>query len=470
MTFSPETVDRFRITSFTADLSKGTAVLRYSLDDEYEFEESFDFGGTKLSGASVSPGAQAGFERVVRLLHLVAGVSYYKTAAPRQIAVETGDDLTDEERHLCHDVYDSGLREFAYRNGLRLPREIDITTPLAPATMLRQGTGASPDPPAHGIGIPVGGGKDSIVVLEGLRDHEGRRVLVSVNPSPAAERIAEISGLEMARVQRRIDPLLFDLNEQGALNGHVPVTAIVALASVAAGYVHGYDTTAMALESSADDPTREVESTDVNHQWSKSIEFERQLQSVLRHSVHESLSFLSPLRRFNELEVAGAFSRLTPYLPAFRSCNRAFRIKGAVDGWCRDCPKCRFVFLALSTALERDEVVRVFGGDMLDDESQLEGFSDMLDPQRKPFECVGTVAEVSTAFAELCEDPSWSGAVVVERMRAVLGRTREIGHGRGESPGASPDEVFEAVRRSISRVEGGLDSRALDTTTRQKAR
>ena len=404
-------------------------------------------------------------ERAVRLLHLVAGVSYYKAAAPRRIVVETGP-LSGAEKLLCHDVYEKGMRDFAYRNGFSVPRDLEVCV----SDGHRSRDEVKVEAPEPGVAVPLGGGKDSIVVLEALNSsetsetrsrgkgwrqwHGKRPVLVSVNPNPAVERIASISGLDLARIRRTLDPLLFDLNERGALNGHVPVTAIVSLLAVAGGYLWGYDTTAIALESSADAPTRvlgeesdgtDMSRVDVNHQWSKSVEFEAQLQQVLRESVHESIRFLSPLRMFSELEITAAFATLTPYLSAFRSCNRASRVCGPVDGWCLACPKCRFVFLALATALARRDVTAIFGADLLDDEAQAEGFFDMLDARRKPFECVGTVEEVAQAFRQLLGDPAWSGAAVIEQMRHAI----EELPAPGRHVRVSTGEVFAEVRRAL---------------------
>jgi len=482
--FRPDNVDRFRITSFETDAVNATVALRYALDDDYHFEERVDFG---QAGLPLSPGKEHGFDRVVRLLHLMAGVSYYKTAAPRHIVVETGA-LTRAEMRLCHDIYDRGMREFAYRNDLAVPMDLEISTPGAQHES-RGENHEENDPqisvaeaPEPGIAVPIGGGKDSIVVLEALKKpsetrdpneprdprdpktseepkepEDPRPLLVSVNPNPAVERIASISGLDLARIRRTLDPLLFDLNEQGALNGHVPVTAIVSLLTVAGGYLYGYDTTAIALESSADAPTRvlgeEPDGTgsngvDVNHQWSKSVEFEAQLQQVLRESVHQSIRYLSPLRMFSELEITAAFATLTPYLSAFRSCNRASRISAPVDGWCLACPKCRFVFLALATVLARQEVTAIFGADLLDDEAQAEGFFDMLDARRKPFECVGTVEEVAQALRQLLADPAWSGAAVIERIRPAIEELAVA----GRYARASTGDVFAEVRRALAKA------------------
>ncbi len=477
MPFRPESFELFRITSFEVDPENATAKLRYSLDDEYHFTELVDFGRShSRASPSMSPGQRKSFEAAVRLLHIVAGVSYYKTAAPRRIVIETGE-LSEAESRLCHDIYDRGLREFAYTNALDIPLDLEIVSaPGSPGDpddhdggLLRAGQvrSASREAPAHGVAVPIGGGKDSIVVLESLRAANGELpLLVSVNPSPAVERIASISGLQLARMGRKIDPLLFDLNDRGALNGHVPVTAIVSLIAVAGGFVHGYDTTVMALEGSADSPTRVVRAgsdrpevdtavvlAEVNHQWSKSAEFEAQLQEVLSESVHDSVRYLSPLRRFDELEIAAAFSSLPQYFSAFRSCNRAFRMSDALDGWCRDCPKCRFVFLALATVVPRAQVVAIFGGDMLDDETQSEGFLDLLDHRRKPFECVGTVEEVTEAFGRLLDDPAWPGAAVLERVRLAMAPNPSLDRrGRVSGPQALAEIRDTVARAALTRA------------------
>ncbi len=439
--FRPDEISEFRLRGFDADASKGIALLRYSLDDRHKFEERVDFG----RGASGAEGRLNGFRRVVRLLHLAAGVSYYKAAAPPVIVVEY--ELSDCELEFCRALYDLGMREFAYRNGLAIPLDFRIVVePKEPGAHARTITPPGRvDPPEPGVAVPIGGGKDSVVVLEALRELDP--VVVSVNPSEAVRRIASLAGSDLRTVKRTLDPRLFDLNEKGALNGHVPVTAIVSLITIAGGYLFGYDTTAMALEGSADSPSRVLVNEEVNHQWSKSAQFEELLQNLLRNSVHGSIRYVSPLRPFSELEVTRAFSTLPRYIDAFRSCNGTARLRGADDRWCCNCPKCRFVFLALATALDRKSVVRVFGSDLLDDAEQIPGFADMLDPERKPFECVGTIEEVNEAFHRLLDDPQWRGAAVLESLRQeVSGAAPSNAHG-GD---ASAREVFDTVRSIVS--------------------
>ena len=154
---------------------------------------------------------------------------------------------SQRERRWCHDLYDKGLREFAFRNELEIPRSVRIDVPQAP-------TSSPATSPPPGLAVAVGGGKDSIVVVEALRSR--RPLLVNVHGHPAARRTADAAGLDLVVLGRAVDPALIDLNRSGALNGHVPVTAIVSLLLVAAGFVHRYDTTVLSLERSVDEPTR----------------------------------------------------------------------------------------------------------------------------------------------------------------------------------------------------------------------
>ena len=153
-------------------------------------------------------------------LHVAAGTSYYKTAAPDRVIVE-GESLSDPELGAYHRLYDEGLREFAVTNGLPVPRPVVVT----PA----RGVAGHPLPdggrPLPGLVVPIGGGKDSMVLIEAVRHLRPR--LLAVNPHPLVRQLAEEAGLELLVVRRRLDPQLAVLTGPGARNGHVPVTAIV---------------------------------------------------------------------------------------------------------------------------------------------------------------------------------------------------------------------------------------------------
>ncbi len=348
------------------------------------------------------------------MLHLVAGVSYYKTCFAPEISVET--DLPDADvAAFVHQLYTQGLAECRFVNDLR-GREI----PPFPST----GSDAPKAGPA-GLGdrplVPIGGGKDSIVTLEAVRRAGREPLLFSVGRAPAVDRTVAVAGLPHVSVTRVLDPLLLELNRRGALNGHVPVTAVVSCLAVIAALVHGAGAVVMADERSSSVGSLTWDGMEVNHQYSKSWDFERRFAAIVAGHVAEDLDYFSLLRPWSELAIARRFAALPTYHRAFVSCNRAFLLDGdrRTPSWCGDCPKCRFVALALAPFLDRDRIVLIQGKDLLGDPAQLPGFAALLGIEAdKPLECVGEVEESRVAMRLLSASAEWRDAAVVSVLAA----------------------------------------------------
>jgi hypothetical protein len=244
--------------------------------------------------------------------------------------------------------------------------------------------------------------------------------LFAVNPHPLVIELAEEAGLELLIVRRHLDPGLAALNRAGALNGHVPITAIVSLVAVVGGFVYGYDTVAMAVERSASEETVSVGGVPVNHQYSKSRDLELMLAEVVTITVSPDLTYGSALRPYSELAIARAFAGLTRYHRLFCSCNTAFRQDAATgDRWCGQCPKCRFVGLMLAPFLERDALTRIIGRDMFADPDQVPGFAALMSDVDKPFECVGERRESAVALLLLADQEQWQDSPVVKALAPV---------------------------------------------------
>ena len=460
-------VETFRVVGFDFDAARNIARFDYAFDDTHSFQEIVEFGGPPL-GSRAGPG----IESALRLVHLAAGVSYYKAAVPGRIIIESGP-LSRAEAGLVHDLYDKGLREFAVANRLQVPLQLEVEVGPEPESVAgavafgqrpvaATSTGHGHDVPGVGIAVPIGGGKDSIVLVEALKAASrpaGLPIwLVAVNPRPAMQRTADVAGLPLASISRTVSPRLLELNSAGALNGHVPITAIVSLIAVAAGYVYGYDTTLMALERSADEATALIGDVVVNHQWSKSTECELGLRSVVRESVSRSIEYCSPLRSCGELEIARWFADLHAYHAGFRSCNQAYRSGTRFDAWCGRCPKCRFVFLVLAPFLEPDRLAAIFGHNLLDDLEQGEGFRDLFAAGRKPYECVGEQRESLLAFLLVLENPKWRDASVVvalqperERSRGDVALDLELGVPVVESASVTRERVSQLIAQLLTR-------------------
>ncbi len=420
--FDPTSFSTFRFLS--SELSDaGEIALRYALDDEVFFEERVSVP----LPAAVAPERWEAARRLAGLLHLVAGVSYFKTAAPPRVALE-GPAPPAAVASLLESLYSHGLGEFAFTNGLDgLP---DVAFPA--------GDAAAPVvlPESDAALVPVGGGKDSVVAFEALRAR--RPALFSVGDPVPIRETARVSGLPRLVASRRLSGNLADLNGAGALNGHVPVTAIVSCIAAVTAALHGFGRVVMANERSASEGNVNWDGVEVNHQWSKSIEFERGLDAAIGALV-ENLDYFSLLRPASELAIARAFARLPAYHGVFTSCNAVFRLdeerRGA--GWCGRCPKCRFVFLALAPFIPRHDLVAVFGRDLLDEADQYEGFAALAGiDAHKPFECVGEEEEALAAFRLLADRPEWAGAAVVARFE------RQVLNGLGPELG-DPARVLE---------------------------
>jgi len=408
--FDPDSYRSFRIVGRDFDPTTRTITLRYGLDDRVSFAETITFE-TPPTGAPDPTGP--GFERALLHLHVAAGTSYYKTAAPPEVVIE-GESLSQLELDLHHHLYDEGLREFAVTNGLAVPRPVTVVAGRGVAGHVVPPEGAL----APGLVVPIGGGKDSMVLIEAVRHLRPR--LFAVNPHPLVLRLADEAGLELVVVRRRLDPGLAALHAAGARNGHVPITAIVSLIAVVGAFVHGYDTVAMAVERSASEETVSVDGVPVNHQYSKSREFEELLAALVATSIAPELTYGSALRPYSELAISRAFAGTGRYRGTFCSCNAAYRQRaGADDRWCGHCPKCRFVGLMLAPFLEPAELTAIIGTDLFADPGQVEGFAALMSDADKPFECVGERRESAAALRLLSERPAWRDSVVVTALAPV---------------------------------------------------
>ncbi|MFK3985685.1 hypothetical protein ACI2K4_35650 [Micromonospora sp. NPDC050397] len=404
----------FSFPSYSVDLATGTASFDYALsgpDQELRFTEVVTF---PVPPTPPSAQTEATFRRVLELLHLVAGVSYYKAAAPPRLLLPAP--LGEAAVALVTAAYTKGLAEYAYRNDL--PYVLELTPEVPPGRV------PEPTPLDNSAGRPlsaVGGGKDSIVSLEALRRGGFDPVPFSVNPNPVIVSVNQASGLTALAARRRIDPKLFELNAAGALNGHIPVTAINSLISVATAVLHGLGPVVMSNERSASDPNLIWNGHEINHQWSKGVEAEGLLRDALAGHAGLTEPYFSLLRPLSELHIAKLFAQFDRYDDVVTSCNAAFRLHDPSARWCGDCPKCRFVFLALAPFMPRERLVNIFGVDLLDDSFQVPGYLELLGiDAHKPFECVGEVEESVVALGLLAEQEQWRDASVVRALVAVV--------------------------------------------------
>jgi hypothetical protein len=402
----------FRYSGFelTAD---GVLTCTYELRGEV-FTERFELAA---EGADFSTAAA---RAVARLVFLLAGVSYYKTAASPVIDVPGG--LTARERAFLRDYYLHGLAEFSSTGGHDLSGLV-IQAPERTAEPV-----AADVVPGRPL-IPFGGGIDSVVVVEQVKESLPDSALFVANtsdvPFQPIEDTARITGLPVLRARRYLDPKVLESKQRGYLNGHVPVTGILSALALLVAVAHGRDRVVMSNEHSASEPTGMVANgVPVNHQWSKSLHFEESFREVLAESV-TGLDYYSALRPYSELWVSRRFAELTGYHLAFRSCNKAFYVDAAsrLAQWCGECDKCCFIDLILSPYLSSEHLGEIFGGREPLTRADLEPeFRSLLgEPGRaKPLECVGDEGECRRAVLLAAARPDRAGSALLSSLATYV--------------------------------------------------
>lgn len=406
--------------------------LRYALvdavGDSTEFTESIH-----LPPAEVD--ASAG--QLLDVLAIVAGTSYFKVAAPPLLRVTFP--MDSAALSLLDLVYDHGLREFAARNDLAIPLAVDFVdheNQRIDPTLLRDELAAQPaDTSARPGGdlrplVPIGGGKDSALVMSVFPDARA----FAIGPPVPSVRVAEAVGQKILVATRAIDPSLRSLNDTGALNGHIPVTAITSVISAMVALRSGCSDVLMGNERSASEPTRTVDGHPVNHQFSKSLVFETALARSIDVATASAVRYFSILRPFSELAIARGLSEDDNMLDSFLSCNHAFTIWRETEQrtnatWCRNCPKCRFTALMLAPFIDPERLSSIMGGAIFDDVSQASGFAALWDIEEKPYECVGEMVESAVAMARLAEHPRWASTAVVTAVADSARRMATRHHG-----------------------------------------
>lgn len=332
-------------------------------------------------------------QKILEGTHIMLGISYYKYYCATNIIIPYA--LSKIEADFFTTVYKKGLGEFFYKNNLNpnISPKFPYDKKIKPVSYPLKKSGR------HLVGI--GGGKDSIVSAELLKS-QGFDITAFYTKTGADSTIInsviDILGVNDLRLERKLDP---KVHEKHLYNGHVPVSAILAFLGSLTCILYNYASLIVSNEYSSNFGNITYKSLSVNHQWSKSFEFEQLFQNYLHTVISSDITYFSLLRRFYELRIVKLFSNYPQYFPVFSSCNRNFTIKekGITTLWCNQCAKCVFVFTLLSAFLPKKELLEIFGKNLYQEASLLPMFKDIFGlGTMKPFDCVGTFDEAKVAF------------------------------------------------------------------------
>ncbi len=424
---------RFNFQNYEFKAESKTLHLYYSFDGMQEFSESyvFDFDFTLYD--------EVALDRACQLLFFMAGVSYYKAYLPPEIHLEVGT-MDHQIANFLSKTYERGLGEFFYVNKLDPRTKISFPSNTDDLKPLNQQV------TQDGMLISIGGGKDSLVSIELLEKQRSNIATWSVGQRSQLEPLIKQIGLLHFWVERTWDRHLLEHNASGAYNGHVPISAIYACVGAIVSVLTGYQSIVVSNEQSANESTLHYQGLAINHQYSKSLEFESDFQAVLKHLFGDNIRYYSFLRPLSELYIAELFSKLgfNKYKGTFSSCNQAYTHKSDHIFWCGVCPKCAFIFLALTPFIDRLALEVLWGGkNLLLDPSLETTYRQLLGIEGdKPLECVGEIKE-SRAAMRLAQ-------AIYPDLRKYQFKIPESYNYKVFGQHLMPDDIYQLLKQSIA--------------------
>jgi UDP-N-acetyl-alpha-D-muramoyl-L-alanyl-L-glutamate epimerase len=400
----------FRIEDASADLSPGGVTLRFSFAaGALRFRPSVQLTG--LNPEEAARVAVPTARRIVRALAIIEAFSYWKALCSPviEVALPAPDAA---ELDWWRAFWPGAMGEFFYRNqiGYTAADFLVIRGPVAAPERLdgvadgalegADDADAADRPPL----VLFSGGKDSLALARIAAAARGAAPVDFFLYNPGA-RLRGVAGSladggRVLEAHRAILPELLALNAAGHPNGHTPFSAYLAFAATLAGYLRGNGLVMAGNSRSDDEPNvPSYLGRPVNHQWSKSYEFETAVRGYRDRWLPGAPGYSSPLRPLYELQIIASLAGDVDGYLRTTSCNRA-----PAGGWCRSCAKCAWVFLATAALYGHDLAIRKIGADMFADPALAGVYQEMAGlTGTRPFECTGTEGEVRAAIRAVGE-------------------------------------------------------------------
>lgn len=374
---------------------------------EHEFVDSVRFQGRDLATRFEQVNQEI-IERLTSIAGFIIATSYWKaTVSP--VFETSGSGLIETRSGFWDRFMTASFGEFTYRNGLT---QQVLGGPLVSV----KGTTAHRKrpiiwPTESSPLVLYSGGKDSSAALELFEKNniEFSQILFNTTEKQR-EKALKHGAVDTYEITRTLDPKLFELNDSGYLNGHTPFSAMLSVLGLILATVTGHNQVVAANTRSDETSNLFWQGQAINHQWSKTIEFERMLKELT--DAVGGPRYVALFRPLYELQlISGLDSR------NFISCNRMFK-----EGkWCGVCPKCIWIWLAVAAIDTADIATDLIGSDPRTKPETISTLRSMAGlAEEHPFECTGSPEEVSAVLDELEMDISIPGAQEVALPNSTL--------------------------------------------------
>ncbi len=349
-------------------------------------------------------------EPTLQALLIMLGINYWCAFPTRNISIE-GFTLTPEQARFWDSLYLNGLAEFFF--DMKMDFHDLIAFPYDKSKV------ASPparfERPARAL-LLNGAGKDSILSAEMLKTAGISFDFFAFAPTPAHKKIATLVGAKTVEVTRRRDPLLDAAMAWLPISNSYPSVSTFTFIATLLAELLQYNSIIFSNERSADIGNTTYRGLPVNHQWCKSSEAEKLVNDYIQRYITPDIKTSSLLRPFSELEIVRRFVQYPQYLNFVTSCNTYFWLSRPEQllrrqaYWCKQCPKCVFLFACFSAFLPKKEVVHMFGADLYTRKKLLPLVRRILGIEGfKPLDCVGEPEEMILAMHQAAERGEYTG-------------------------------------------------------------
>lgn len=361
----------------------------------------FEISGIKFRPSLLIKNAKNNIEKSVLdnfIFHLglIEMISYYKATCSKKIIIRAGKLNKDQIKWLKNLII-KGLGEFFYINKIDFTKKDFIEIISEGSKTFKIHSGKINDR----VLIPFSGGKDSFVTYSLLKNTNHN--CFSLNPTNRVKKILKKNCPNSIIVERKIDSKLIELNNSGFLNGHTPFSAYLASLSSLCALLFNYKHIAFSNEVSANEGNVKYLGKTINHQYSKTFDFEKRFKEYSNKYLSKNINYFSFLRPLHEIQIANIFSKYPKYFNDFLSCNEAYKTdsgKKKITGkWCGKCSKCLFIFTMLYPFIDRETLIKIFNKNLFEDKTLIPLMKSLvIKGKEKPFDCVGTKKEVLLAL------------------------------------------------------------------------
>lgn len=386
--------DKFYFEKFEFDDKTFKAKFYYSFDYKQYFVEEIDFRTVLLKSRKKLD--KKVLDNFLFPLSIALWISYYKLFPTKELVVKSWF-LSEDDKAFWVKFYRNWLGEFLYKNNISFEGLFNFTNDsdkYYPIIDFKT---------SDDILLPIWWGKDSIVSAELLlKNKYDFTPIVFWKIDQIKENCLKLMKKDTLLVKRKIDENLFRLNDEWYYNWHVPITWIISFVLLVTAYLYNFKYIILSNEKSANNWNTSIWDLEVNHQYSKSLEFEKDLKSYIERNLSTKIKYFSLLRGMYEIKIAKIFAKIwKEYFSIFSSCNSNFRINWIQKHtlWCNSCPKCAFVYAILRPYLSDAETLQIFWKELYEDNTLENLFLELLWLQWiKPFECVWEASEVAYAM------------------------------------------------------------------------